>query len=198
MHLAAADVHVIRERIRVLLRDRADLAPDTPEVLEQASALERQIRDQRSRSQNVHSAILRSGGLTSRRAVIRRRAVVGGLWSCSDAASTRASAPSLRGSASSVRAASALQERRGASRRAARLRARGSVADFSRPERSREASSRRVRRRAASVPRREPPMPLRRRSPRPSSTTSVRAARQGRSTSRRGWRSRRAAGKRSA
>ena len=43
MHLAAADVHVVGERVRELRGDRADLAADAPEVVQQARPLLRQL-----------------------------------------------------------------------------------------------------------------------------------------------------------
>jgi len=43
VHLAAADVHVVGERVRELRGDRADLAADAPEVVQQARPLLRQL-----------------------------------------------------------------------------------------------------------------------------------------------------------
>ena len=43
MHLAATDVHVVGERVRELRGNRADLAADAPEVVQQARPLLRQL-----------------------------------------------------------------------------------------------------------------------------------------------------------
>ena len=43
VHLAAADVHVVGERVRELRGDRADLAADAPEVVQQPRPLLRQL-----------------------------------------------------------------------------------------------------------------------------------------------------------
>ena len=43
VHLAAADVHVVGERVRELRGDRADLAADAPEVVQEARPLLRQL-----------------------------------------------------------------------------------------------------------------------------------------------------------
>ena len=43
VHLAAADAHVIRERVGELGSDRPDLAPDPTQVVEQARPLHRQL-----------------------------------------------------------------------------------------------------------------------------------------------------------
>jgi hypothetical protein len=43
VHLAAPDVHVVGKRIRELRGDRADLAADAPEVVQQARPPLRQL-----------------------------------------------------------------------------------------------------------------------------------------------------------
>jgi hypothetical protein len=43
VHLAAADVHVVRERVGELGRERADLAADATEVVQQPRPLLRQL-----------------------------------------------------------------------------------------------------------------------------------------------------------
>jgi hypothetical protein len=43
VHLAAADVHVVGERVRQLRRDRTDLTADPAEVLEQPRTVDRQL-----------------------------------------------------------------------------------------------------------------------------------------------------------
>ena len=58
VHLAAPDVHVVGERVRELRRDRADLAADAAEVVEQPRALSRQLGEQRRCAQHVHRAIV--------------------------------------------------------------------------------------------------------------------------------------------
>ena len=59
VHFPAADVHVVGERIRELGGDRADLAADASEVVEQARSLERQLRKEPGQRDHVHAAILR-------------------------------------------------------------------------------------------------------------------------------------------
>ena len=58
VHLAAADVHVVGERVRELHRDRADLAPDAAEVVEEPCPLARKLGEQRREAQHVHAASL--------------------------------------------------------------------------------------------------------------------------------------------
>ena len=58
VHLAAADVHVIGERVRELHRDRADLAPDAAEVVEEPCPFARKLGEQRREAQDVHAASL--------------------------------------------------------------------------------------------------------------------------------------------
>ena len=58
VHLATTDVHMVGERIRQLGRDRADLPPDMPEVVEQLRPLARQLGDQHGRREHVHEAIV--------------------------------------------------------------------------------------------------------------------------------------------
>ena len=54
MHLAAADVHVVGERVGQLHRDRSDLAADASEVVEQARPLARKLGKQRCEPEHVH------------------------------------------------------------------------------------------------------------------------------------------------
>jgi hypothetical protein len=45
VHLAAADVHVVGQRIRELGRERADLTANAPEVVEQPRPVGRELRE---------------------------------------------------------------------------------------------------------------------------------------------------------
>ena len=54
MHVAAAEVHPVGERIRELRRDRPDLAPEPPEVVEQPRSLGRQLLEQAREPKHVH------------------------------------------------------------------------------------------------------------------------------------------------
>ena len=54
VHLAAADVHVVGERVRELRRDRPDLAADPAEVVEQAGAVDRELRKNGCEGERVH------------------------------------------------------------------------------------------------------------------------------------------------
>ena len=56
MDLAAADVHVVGERVRELRRDGADLPPHAAQVVEQAGARGRQLRQELGELQDVDSA----------------------------------------------------------------------------------------------------------------------------------------------
>ena len=47
MHLAAADVHVVRDRVGELHRDRPDLAAHAAKVVEQPGSLARKLREER-------------------------------------------------------------------------------------------------------------------------------------------------------
>ncbi|MDQ3890973.1 MAG: hypothetical protein M3312_10550, partial [Actinomycetota bacterium] len=58
MHLAAADVHVVGERVRDLGGDGADLTPETPEVVEQPRPLGRELLEEGGELQDVDLAIL--------------------------------------------------------------------------------------------------------------------------------------------
>jgi hypothetical protein len=62
VHLAASNVHVVGERVRELRRDRADLTPYAPEVVEQVRSLDRQLRKEPGQRDHVHSAILCTAG----------------------------------------------------------------------------------------------------------------------------------------
>jgi RNA polymerase sigma-70 factor, ECF subfamily len=54
--LAAADVHVVRERVRELRRERADLAPDAPEVVEEPRALRGELGQELGEAEDVDGA----------------------------------------------------------------------------------------------------------------------------------------------
>jgi hypothetical protein len=54
VHLAAAHVHVVGERVRELGRDRADLAADAAEVVEQARPLLRQLWENFGEPEDVY------------------------------------------------------------------------------------------------------------------------------------------------
>jgi hypothetical protein len=56
--LPPADVHPIGDRVRELGRDRAGLAADAPEVVEQVSALGRELVEERGESENVDVVII--------------------------------------------------------------------------------------------------------------------------------------------
>ena len=58
MHLAAADVHVVGERVRELGRDRADLAADAAEVVEEPRAVCRQLGEERGQGEDVRAPII--------------------------------------------------------------------------------------------------------------------------------------------
>ncbi len=59
VHLAAADVHVVGERVRELGPDRPDLAAQPAEVVEQARPLRRQRLEDGRESEDVHASSLR-------------------------------------------------------------------------------------------------------------------------------------------
>jgi hypothetical protein len=61
VHLAAANVHPVGDRIRELGRDRADLAADAAEVVEEARSLRRQLREECGEFEDVDGSILRFG-----------------------------------------------------------------------------------------------------------------------------------------
>ena len=67
VHLAAADVHVVGERVRELGRDRADLAADAAEVVEQARPLDREVLEQRDKAERVDAHDRTSSRSTSGR-----------------------------------------------------------------------------------------------------------------------------------
>ncbi len=54
VHLAAPDVHVVGERVRELGPDRADLAAEPAEVVEQASSLRRELAEHARQPKHVH------------------------------------------------------------------------------------------------------------------------------------------------
>jgi hypothetical protein len=58
VNLPAADVHPVCYRVRELGRDRADLAPDAAQVVEQARALGRQLVEERGEPENVDGVII--------------------------------------------------------------------------------------------------------------------------------------------
>ena len=58
VHLAAADVHVVGERVRELGRDRADLPADAAEVVEEPSPVCRQLGEQRGQGEDVRAPII--------------------------------------------------------------------------------------------------------------------------------------------
>ena len=58
VHLAAADAHVVGERVRELGRDRADLAANPPEVVEQPRARGRELREERGQGEDVRAPII--------------------------------------------------------------------------------------------------------------------------------------------
>jgi hypothetical protein len=55
VHLAAADVHVVGERVGEVRRDRPDLAPDAAEVVQQPRPVGRKLGEQRGQSQDVRT-----------------------------------------------------------------------------------------------------------------------------------------------
>ena len=54
VHLAAAHVHVVGKRVRELGRERADLAADAAEVVEQPRPLLRQLRENLGEPEDVY------------------------------------------------------------------------------------------------------------------------------------------------
>src|SRR5204862_5663775 len=62
VHLAAADVHVVGDRVRELRPDRADLAPNAAEVAEQVGPFPRKPLQQRGQAEDVDLAILGAPG----------------------------------------------------------------------------------------------------------------------------------------
>jgi hypothetical protein len=62
VNFAAADVHVIGERVRELGRQGADLAPDAPEVIEQPLPLRRKLWEERCEPEDVDAASLQTSG----------------------------------------------------------------------------------------------------------------------------------------
>jgi hypothetical protein len=58
VHLAAADVHVVGQRVRELGRQRADLAADPPEVVEQSRPVGRKLREERGQGEDVRAPII--------------------------------------------------------------------------------------------------------------------------------------------
>jgi hypothetical protein len=58
VHLAAADVHVVGQRVRELGRERADLAADPPEVVEQSRPVGRKLREERGQGEDVRAPII--------------------------------------------------------------------------------------------------------------------------------------------
>jgi hypothetical protein len=58
VHLAAADVHVVGQRVGELGRQRADLATDPPEVVEQSRPVGRKLREERGQGEDVRAAII--------------------------------------------------------------------------------------------------------------------------------------------
>jgi acetylornithine deacetylase len=63
VHFATADVHAVGDRVRELGRDRPDLAPNAPEVVEQARPLRRQLLEERGQLEDVDAAILWLSGM---------------------------------------------------------------------------------------------------------------------------------------
>src|SRR5215207_1398287 len=51
--LASPDVHVVGDRVRQLGGDRADLAPDSPEIVEEPGARPRELRQELGEPQNI-------------------------------------------------------------------------------------------------------------------------------------------------
>ena len=192
-------------------RDRADLAANPAEVVEQPGSLERQLRDQRRCAQNVHAvdSTLRLRAQAEKRQVtdcykavraslIHPRAdrEASSLWSA--ASSPPCDARALPRPGGSGPGAAAPRAPRGASRRAARRRARGSeLAPLVLRDRAKDGPGARDHTPLLRVGQRPGRLDIEAR-PRPAWTTSGRAARRGRSSGRRESRSRRAAGKRSA
>ena len=84
VHLAAADVHVVGDRVGQLHRDRSHLAANASEIVEQAGSLARKLRKQRCEPEHVH-----------RRESIPRSAASGAPSSAPGAACCRVDAPSL-------------------------------------------------------------------------------------------------------
>ena len=58
VHLAAADVHVVGERVRELGRERPDLPADPAEVVEQLRPVGGQLREERGQGENVRVLII--------------------------------------------------------------------------------------------------------------------------------------------
>ena len=58
VHLAAADVHVVGERVRELGRQRADLAADAAEVVEEPRPLLRELREELGEPEDVYALII--------------------------------------------------------------------------------------------------------------------------------------------
>ena len=54
--LASPDVHVVRDRVRQLGGNRADLAPDAPEIVEEPGARPRELRQELGEPQNIDAA----------------------------------------------------------------------------------------------------------------------------------------------
>ena len=171
VHLAAADVHVVGDRVGQLHRDRSHLAANASEVVEQAGSLAWKLRKQRCEPEHVH-----------RRESIPRSAASGAPSSAPGAACCRVDAPSLPCPGESQPGAAERRAPPGASRRAARLRARDSETGSARPARRRAAPARLARRHAASACRSAPWTPRPRTVPRPAWTTSGRADRRGHSS----------------
>ena len=80
VHLAAADVHVVGDRVGQLHRDRSHLAANASEVVEQAGSLAWKLRKQRCEPEHVHrgESIRAVGGFRSafvraRRCLLSRR-----------------------------------------------------------------------------------------------------------------------------
>ena len=140
VHLAAADVHVVGDRVGQLHRDRSHLAANAPEIVEQAGSLARKLGKQRCEPEHVH-----------RRESIPRSAASGAPSSAPGAACCRVDAPSLPCPGVSQPGAAERRAPPGASRRAARLRARDSETGSARPARRRAAPARLARRHAASA-----------------------------------------------
>jgi hypothetical protein len=61
VHLAAADAHSVGHGVRELGRDRADLAADSAEVVEEPGPLGRKLLEERGQLEDVDVQILRWG-----------------------------------------------------------------------------------------------------------------------------------------
>ena len=76
MHVAVAQVHPVGEGVGELGGDRADLAAQAAEVVEQPRALRRQFLEQAGETEHVHASSLR-GRVVSDSSLTRARLVSG-------------------------------------------------------------------------------------------------------------------------